>query len=162
MMLFWKSYLRKFQKNIKEKEKPNKKEKQEKEEKKEKITDETTSQSNNHINKGEHWRAVSPAEIKHLISKLDSTELDLQNFQQKIKDIEAILEEMKSIKCDIKYQKYFSILFRKIDLIQDKNVRNKLYVNIYLQLLFVFPDINYIVFTFNKKYKVIEIKFDYS
>ena len=141
----------------KEKEKSNKKEKQKKKEKPEKISNEATSKSNNEFKKEEHWRVVSPTEIKHLISKLDSTEFNLQSAHQKIKDIEAILEEMKPIKCDINYQKYFSILFQTIALIQDKNEQNKLYANIYLQLLFVFPDIKHFLFTLNKNYKVIEM-----
>ena len=89
-----------------------------------------------------HFKDSSVSGLKNLIAKIES-EKDLNEMTKKIKAIEVYLEEMKPTKFDLNYQKYFSMLFRRIEMIQSKEEKRDIYVNIFLQLKFVFAEQNW-------------------
>ena len=89
-----------------------------------------------------HYKDSSASGLKSLISKIES-EKELNDITKRIKAVEVYLEEMKPTKFDSNYQKYFSLLFRRIEMIQSKEEKRDIYVNIFLQLKFVFPEQNW-------------------
>ena len=91
-------------------------------------------------NFNEHYLDNTTAELENMISKINKEQSN-NVIYQKIKEIENYLVEMKPVKCDIFYQKYFSILFQKIAQIKDINLHNMTYANVYLQLSYLFPEI---------------------
>ena len=77
-----------------------------------------------------HFKDSSVSGLKNLIAKIES-EKDLNEITKKIKAIEVYLEEMKPTKFDLNYQKYFSMLFRRIEMIQSKEEKRDIYVILY-------------------------------
>ena len=92
-----------------------------------------------------------------MIKKIEK-EKDLTQLFIKLFEIEKIIEKMEPIDCDNTYQKNIHSLFQKIYKIQNKTDRENLYLNIFLQLLYVFP--NYHLFLnehFNRKFEIVNI-----
>ena len=92
-----------------------------------------------------------------MIKKIEK-EKDLTQLFIKLFEIEKIIEKMEPIDCDNTYQKNIHSLFQKIYKIRNKTDRENLYLNIFLQLLYVFP--NYHLFLnehFNRKFEIVNI-----
>ena len=109
-----------------------------------------------HNTKGQHEVDLSKSELKHLISQLEK-ENNQTLLLEKIKAIENYLKDKKPMKCNFNYQKWFSLLFRRMETINNNEKKNKSIVNIYLQLLIIFPDITNFLNSLNTQYKIIEL-----
>ena len=103
-----------------------------------------------------HEKDLSTIELKNLISMIEKED-DVNTLYKMIIDIKNYLQDMKPIKCDISYQKYFSLIFRKISIFQQLPVRNYLFVNIYIQLFYVFPELKLFLNSLNKQYKILQL-----
>ena len=99
-----------------------------------------------------HEEELSTSGLKSLLSKIET-----DNFFQLISEIEDYLKRMKPTKCDINYQKYFVLLFRKIKAIQNKELMNMTYVNCYTQLTYIFYDIYPFLQSYNKNNEVLQL-----
>ena len=84
-------------------------------------------------------KELSTNDLKNMIVEMDKL-TNANEKHKKIKEIESFLEEMKTCKCDINYQKYFSLLFMNIYKIPDKEDLKDIYANVYIQLNRIFPD----------------------
>ena len=89
-------------------------------------------QNNNkqNLDSSSHNCDLSTKDLKVLIKNLES-ENDYLLMVKKINEIEKYLEKMKSTKCDIDYQKYFMILFKKVNCLKDKESQLTSHINIY-------------------------------
>ena len=97
-----------------------------------------------------HYLEKSTKELKLLISKIDSLEEE-EYFYSSITELDNFLEMMKPTKCDINYQKYFSLLVRKIKSISNLSKKAKYYVKMYYELIIVFREIEtFLTSVFNK------------
>ena len=97
--------------------------------------------NNNKINldSSSHNCDLSTKDLKSLLKNLEN-ENDYSHMIKKINEIENFLEKMKSTKCDIDYQKYFTILFKKVNCIKDKESQLTSHINIYCQLRTCFSE----------------------
>ena len=100
-----------------------------------------------------HTEYLSALELSNLISKLQKEE-EIKNTYNIIKEIQSFLERMKPTKCDINYQKLFSLLFRSIQSLKDEKIKQQLKVNIFCLLYYIFPE-KYEYFHNQEKYKEI-------
>ena len=92
--------------------------------------------------------------LKSLISNIEN-ETDINAIIIKVKKIEVHLEGMNPTKCDINYQKYFTLLFKQIEKIP-KVQRTVIKINIFLQLKRVFSDITSYLNYYNSNNKIIK------
>ena len=70
---------------------------------------------------------------------------NINSITNQLKLIIRYLEEMKPNKCDFNYQTSFSVIFKAINMIPNKEERKQLYLNLYLNLIYVFPEVkNYL------------------
>ncbi len=88
----------------------------------------------------EHYYAQSTKELKVLIIKIDSEKYE-NNLYLSLDELILFLQNMKPTQCDINYSKYLTLLFRKIKTISNQSKQNYYYVNTYLQVLVVFPEL---------------------
>lgn len=101
-------------------------------------------------------KELSTNDLKNMIVDMDKL-TNVSEKHKKIKEIESFLEEMKTCKCDINYQRYFSLLFMNITKIKDKEDLKHIYVNIYIQLNRIFPDTSKFLHNWLSKNPVIKI-----
>lgn len=98
---------------------------------------------------------ISSKELKALMKPIKYEE-DVNKVYKKIQEIEQCLGDMKPTKCEFKYQKYFALLFQKIKCIPNDNWRIACYINIYIQLLIVFPELSNEINIYNKHNYLLE------
>ena len=79
---------------------------------------------------GNHNKDHTSKEVKLMLTAIESENNNV-NLLQKINELEAFLEEMKPIHCDFNYQKYFILLFRKVNLIDSIN-NKKVHISIFI------------------------------
>ena len=101
-------------------------------------------------------KELSTNDLKNMIVEMDKL-TNANEKHKKIKEIESFLEEMKTCKCDINYQKYFSLLFMNIYKIPDKEDLKDIYANVYIQLNRIFPDTSKFLHNWLSKNPVIKI-----
>ena len=133
----------------KEEEEKKKNEEKKKEEKRKKEEEKKREEE-------KERQLMNTLELKDLLLKLES-EHEMKEIKEKIIKIQNFLEEMKPVNCDFNYPKFFSVLFRKIDMLPNKKERNLLYANIYLQLMIVFPEKLQFLKIITKENKVITL-----
>ena len=94
-------------------------------------------------------------ELKNLLSNLYK-EKDQTKAEKIIWDVYNRLKDTQELtKCDIKYQKYLSVLFMKINMIKKEETRNKLNIEIFLHLRRIFSDLTEYLY-YNQKDNVIK------
>ena len=82
--------------------------------------------------KGVHNIELSTKELKNRITKLETENMD----ELYLSEIESYIEDMKPIKCDFNYQKYFSMLYKKIESMTNQVDKTNFYIkSIYIFLL---------------------------
>ena len=116
-------------------------------------------------NKNTQFSIIVPNLVKQNLStkglKKEIEELMLEKEKNndlipKIKIIESYLEEMCPTKCDFNYTKYFQFLFRTINLIRDKQIKYCTYINFFLSLRKIFPELDVFLHSFNQNGYIIK------
>ena len=93
---------------------------------------------------------LSTKGLKNEIEELMLEKEKKNDLIPKIKIIESYLDEMSPTICDINYTKYFQFLFKAINLIQDKQIKYCSYINIFLSLRTIFPELGSFLHNFNQ------------
>ena len=109
----------------------------------------------------EHYYAKSTKELKVLIIKIDSEKYE-NNLYSSLDELIFFLQNMKPTQCDINYSKYLTLLFRKIKTISNQSKQNYYYVNTYLQVLVVFPELeSFMLNSFNQDNIILDYIFSF-
>ena len=80
--------------------------------------------------KGVHNIELSTKELKNRITKLETENMD----ELYLSEIESYIEDMKPIKCDFNYQKYFSMLYKTIESMTNQVDKT----NFYIKSIYIF------------------------
>lgn len=100
-----------------------------------------------------HLQDLSTSELKSLIKILE-TESDVNCIYQHYLKIESYLMNMKQTKCNFDLKTYISILFQNIIYISNIYRQKRIYVSMYLQLFFVFPELKHVLESYNSHNKI--------